>query len=337
MREFIGVLLKDLIRYELCFRGGYQGCLRLRNRNERLAGGPGYQGYVCLWPFTSKLHAPQIIPCLGRRLLAISMANSEFQLKSDRPIDGKKQVSVIIGHRGMDRLPLLLSTLASIAGQEEIQLECLVVEQDREPLIKRYLPSWVRHIFLSTRTNSDVYNRSAAFNHGVMHARGEIILLHDNDMLVPIDYCSGIYRIIKSGYEAVNTKRFIFYLSQLHTERILNSFERVSDHAPDYIVQNLEAGGSMAITRKAYIQIGGMDEEFVGWGGEDIDFWRRCSVLNRWIWGYQPIIHLWHKSQPLKNKSDNPNILRIRQLEDLGLDERIASLREKNFGGAIDA
>jgi hypothetical protein len=336
MREFIGVLLKDLIRYELCFKGGYRGCLKLRNRNECLAGGPDDRGYVCLWPFTSSLHAPRIIPELGKRLLSISVAESEFKLEGTRSINNKNQISVIIGHRGMERLPLLLSTLASIAGQKDIQLECLVIEQDRKPLIKKYLPPWVTHSFLPTKTSSEVYNRSAAFNHGVKKATGKVMLLHDNDMLVPADYCSGIYRIISSGYEAVNTKRFVFYLNRLHTEKIMESFERIPDDSPEYIVQNLEAGGSMAITREAYVRIGGMDEEFIGWGGEDIEFWRRCSVLNRWIWGYQPIIHLWHKSQPLKDMKDNPNILKIKELEQMDLAERISSLKEKNFGDSSD-
>jgi hypothetical protein len=106
---------------------------------------------------------------------------------------------------------------------------------------------------------------------------------------------------------------------------------------PEYIVQNLEAGGSMAITRDGYRRIGGMDESFVGWGGEDNEFWRRCSILNRWIWGYDCLVHLWHDSQPLKLIKDNINITRAKDLLEADLEERILYLSGiNNLSSASD-
>jgi predicted glycosyltransferase involved in capsule biosynthesis len=241
-------------------------------------------------------------------------------------------ISVLIGHRGMERLPLLLLTLRSVAAQTGVNLECIVIEQDTKSLIKEYLPKWVTHLFLKTETSSKIYNRSAAFNHGGKKARGKILLLHDNDMLIPDTYCKDIATIVSRGYEAINIKRYIFYLTRSHSERIIRSLNEFPIEAPEYIVQNLEAGGSMAITKNAYFAIGGMDEEFVGWGGEDIEFWKRCSLLKRWIWGYQPILHLWHQSQPLKDKKDNPNIDRIILLDKMTLTDRINLLRQMNWG-----
>ena len=59
-------------------------------------------------------------------------------------------------------------------------------------------------------------------------------------------------------------------------------------------------GASLAVSKKAYWDIGGMDEEFVGWGGEDTEFWDRCLTRNVWEYAHLPIIHLWHKPQPEK-------------------------------------
>jgi hypothetical protein len=332
IHEFVGVMLKDWLRYESDLRFNQHKYLMLQNRVERIAAGPEDLGYVCLWPHTSKLHAPLVMPHLGRQLLKVCMAKSTFQLKESRTEDSEIILSVLIGHRGMERLQLLLLTLRSIAAQTEVNLECIIIEQDTESLIREYLPEWVRYLFLKTETSSNVYNRSAGFNHGVKHARGKILLLHDNDMLMPNTYCKDIVTLVSRGYEAINTKRYVFHLTRSHSEKITSSLGEIPIEAPEYIIQNLEAGGSMAITRTAYFAIGGMDEEFVGWGGEDIEFWKRCSLLKRWIWGYQPILHLWHQSQPLKNKKDNPNIDRLILLDNLDLKDRINSLRLINWG-----
>jgi GT2 family glycosyltransferase len=229
----------------------------------------------------------------------------------------------------MSRLPLLLATINSVACQKDVQLECIVIEQDSIPRVKEFLPSWVKHIFLHTSDLSGKYNRSAAFNLGASHASGSILVLHDNDMLMPTQYCKSIEDIVDNGYDALNTKRYVFYLSSSHSLKVLADFQELTKYPPEYIVQNLEAGGSMAITKEAYTMIGGMDEEFVGWGGEDIDLWERCSILNRWIWGFQPLIHLWHPSQPLKNRKNNPNIHRLHQLRNQEIAERITFLKNR--------
>ncbi len=334
MRELAGVITKDWLRYQFSLQQGNDRYLRLANRLERIASGPEDLGYVCLWPHTSKLHAPMIMPDLGKKLLNKCLKKSIFHLQTSREMEEDIQISVLIGHRGIERLPLLLTTIKSIAAQIDVSLECIIIEQDNKARVKEYLPKWVRHIFLKTDSESTSYNRSAGFNLGAQNAHGRILLLHDNDMLVSSTYCKDIVTLANKGFEAINSKRYVFYLNRLHSEKIISSFVNLGSEPPDYIVQNLEAGGSMAITKEAYFRIGGMDEEFVGWGGEDIEFWKRCSLLNRWIWGYEPIIHLWHKSQPLKENKNNPNIARIKYLDAIDTNQRIKSLRNRYFGNS---
>jgi hypothetical protein len=329
-RELSGVICKDLLKYIFCLRSNDDKYLQLQNRLERIASGPNNLGYVCLWKHTSRLHAPLIIPNLGFQLLKKCLTKSKFELLDKHICDSNPRVSVLIGHRGMERLPLLLTTIKSIASQIDVNLECIVIEQDSMPRVKEHLPDWVRYTFLRTHTDLSCYNRSAGFNLGAANASGEILILHDNDMLVSKTYCRDIVRLVDKGFEALNTKRYVFYLKHDHSQRILNSIHEIASESPEYIIQNLEAGGSMAITKRAYMQIGGMDEEFIGWGGEDVEFWNRCSLLKRWIWGYEPIIHLWHKNQPLKSQIDNPNLMRTRDLDLQSITERIIRLKKNN-------
>ena len=322
------VLVQDWLKYEIS-RDSLR-YLRIKNRMEKLSAGPISNSYACLWPYTSRLKVIEEWPYIGNYLLRRVVRDNEFKFADYRDTSDTSDISIIIGHRGLERIDLLLTTIKSLAAQREARIECIVVEQDSIIRIQSYLPEWVRYIFQRTDGGKGNYNRSAAFNLGARSAQGGVLLLHDNDMIVPTSYCYDILKLIEEGYQALNTKRFVFYLSEEDTKRVQTSLESINSSVPLYIVQNLEAGGSMAITKEAYFDIGGMDEDFVGWGGEDIEFWNRCTTLNRWIWGYEPIIHLWHRNQPLKNKKDNPNLARLDNLKAADIYERINHLRSKN-------
>jgi GT2 family glycosyltransferase len=94
------------------------------------------------------------------------------------------------------------------------------------------------------------------------------------------------------------------------------------------VVQNLEAGGSFGMARDAFFDIGGFDESFVGWGGEDNEFWERAQTRSVWPFGYVPLVHLWHEPQPeklnpkrytaevSKSRSSIPALTRIQQLRE---------------------
>ena len=324
----VSILFQDWLRFEIMPTNDRH--LWVCNRREKLALGPGRKGYVCLWPYTSQLVAPKIYPFIGKKLLNICMRDFEFEYRDERHEDEEIEISVLIGHRGLERLPHLIATLRTLAAQVDVRIECIVVEQDTEKKIQRHLPEWVRYVYMEILDDKPGYNRSAAFNFGAQFARGNLLLLHDNDMLVPVSYCKELHDIAAMGYEAINIKRFVFYLTRLNSIEVQKSIGELGNIAPEYIVQNLEAGGSMAIGREAFEKIGSMDERFVGWGGEDNEFWDRCSILKRWIWGFVPIVHLWHASQPLKEEASNPNIERARKLQVIPKQRRILELRQLN-------
>lgn len=332
VKKQIVTIICELPRYIRLMRGENK-YLYITNRNEKVSPGPSGIGYVCLWPYTSKLNAPMLIPRLGLGMLRIACKNWKFSQSDERASEENCQITVVIGHRGRERIGHLLTTLRSFAAQKDVDIECIVVEQDSESILRDYLPRWVRYIFQKNTGDKDKYNRAAAFNYGVAHAKGQMILLHDNDMIVPEKYCKEMVRIFRMGYEVINIKRFVFYMNKDDSAKIIDGFETIEGCRPEYIVQNLEAGGSLAITRKGYHEIGGMDEGFVGWGGEDNEFWDRAANLRRWIWGYLPVIHLWHEAQRLKGISNNLNVVRAKDLIRIDRNERIKRLTESNYLG----
>ncbi|HRW64689.1 MAG TPA: galactosyltransferase-related protein [Candidatus Competibacter sp.] len=327
-KALLGVLLKDWRYYRRALNAQGRAYLTLCNRTERLETAPDGNGYRCDWRYTSDLHAPKHLPSLGLKLLCRALADHPIQrLPEPRATSASPDISFIIGHRGGERLPHLLTTLESIAGQEGASVECLVVEQDQQAHLFGYLPAWVRYLYTPPPTPDLPYCRAWAFNIGVRHARGSVLVLHDNDMLVPTDYAARILQHIRQGYEALNLKRFVFYLSEAHSRGVFAGTAELMKRVPETIVQNLEAGGSIAITREGYERIGGFDEAFVGWGGEDNEFWERAHTLKVWPYGYLSLVHLWHPSQPGKYQPDNPTLRRHRELSEIPANERIARLR----------
>jgi hypothetical protein len=333
IRPWLGVVLRELPHYASVLARKDDSYLALCNRGERLLAAPSGPGFRCEWRWTSDLHAPKYVHSLGRKLMARALADHPiFRAAAPAASDSAPVVSFVIGHRGETRVPHLLATLESIAGQRGVAVECLVVEQDVEARLATRLPAWVRHIHTPPPSADMPYCRSWAFNVGARQAMGRILVLHDNDILAPNDYAATIVRHVEQGHAAVNHKRFIFFLDQAHSADVFSGAATITDRPPLAVMQNAEGGGSVAITREAFDSIGGMEESFVGWGGEDNEFWERVQTLNYWPYGYLPLVHLWHPAQAGKHQADNSTLARYRELGRISPLVRIAALQAAERG-----
>jgi N-terminal domain of galactosyltransferase len=332
-RNLAGVLLKDWWRYRRALRARDAAYLSICNRNERLERAPGGHGYRCDWQWTSDLHATKYLPTLGVNLMKRALADHPLRCAT-RParLNGIPEVSFIIGHRGQERLPHLLLTLESIAAQRDVAIECIVVEQAAVPETRERLPSWIRYLHTPLPYPEMPYCRPWAFNVGARAARSEVLVLHDNDMLVPDDYCKEILTRFDDGYEVVNLKRFIFFLTEEQTRRVFSGNGSLTDEAPESIMQNSEGGGSIAVARDAYFAIGGFDEAFIGWGGEDNEFWQRAQTRQVWPYGCLPLVHLWHPAQHGKWEKTRPTTTLFEAKSAISPAERIAKLTACDFG-----
>jgi hypothetical protein len=332
LKQIVGAAVLDLPHFEWRLRSSW---LRIRNRKERLRESADGRGVACEWQWTSDLHAPKVFPGLGLRLMARCFRDWPIEFASaPRDGGGEVQVSFVIGHRGLERVPQLLSTLATIAAQHGVVCECIVVEQSMRSEVADLLPSWVRYVHTPLPAAGMPYCRSWTLNVGARAARGKVLVLHDNDMLIPQAYASELWARSQEGYEVINLKRFIFYLTEPHSGAICAGDRRLLDLPAEAIVQNLEAGGSVAVARDAFFAIGGYDEAFVGWGGEDNEFWQRALTRKVWPYAYLPIAHLWHAPQPGKQQKDAPAVRRFQELAGVAPERRIADLAQRKFGDA---
>lgn len=330
-RQKAGALLFDAPRL-LWTLGGSGRWMRYGNRGDRLRFDPEGRGIACDWEFTRTLHLCDVFPAFGRMLLAAALRDCPFGLaEAPEPwaLAGvAPETSFIVGHRGTERLPQLLLVLKSIAAQHGGRTECIVVEQDVSARIRDRLPGWVRYVHDLIGDPKTPFSRSRAFNAGAALARGRVLVLHDNDLLVPDRYAASAWKLVEKGYEVVNLKRFIFYRS----EEVPAGQSPLAGNV-ESVLENATGGGSLAVAREAFEALGRMDESFVGWGGEDVEFWQRARTRRVWNSGFLPLIHLWHPAQPGKTPEKNtPGMERLRQLSEIPPERRIESLLRK--GGA---
>ncbi len=300
-RYLLSVLLTELPDYLYKLKQPTNDWLYITNRKQKHIPAPLGSGVCFLSDYTSQLRAPNLVPALSNRLFKKAIENFEFGLSSNRLRCEKPKVSFIIGHKGEDKIAHLLLVIQSIAAQSFDLIECIVVEQSKYVQAREQLPEWVDYYHLETQ-ESDLYNRSLSFNYGAQRAKGEYLILHDNDLLIPVCYTRSHVKLFEAGFDVANLKRFIFGLSEKDTENTFSTNEINAHCTPDYVLQNAKGGGSLAIAKSAYEAIGGFDERFCGWGGEDNEFWQRAQVLKIYPFADLPLIHLWHAPQQDKRK-----------------------------------
>ena len=336
VRTRLGAILLDWPSFEWNLRGragsGGRHWTRIGNRRDRIRLGPAGLGASPEGRWTSRLHACEVFPSLGGRLMARALREWPLAF-ADRPSpaarDAAPDVTFVIGHRGMDRLPHLSRVLATIAAQAGAAIECVVVEQSARREIAGRLPAWVRYLHTPIPDGMP-YSRAWAFNVGARAARGAVLVFHDNDMLVPRGYAAEALAVRGKGFEVMNLKRFVFYLGARESSRVLAGAP--VEGRPERVIQNLEGGGSVAVDREAFFAVGGFDEAFVGWGGEDNEFWERCAVRTVWRWGYLPLVHLHHDEQPEKRVRDRETARLLDARSAVPAEARVRELTARAFG-----
>jgi hypothetical protein len=315
LRLRAGALFHDWPAFERRMRAG--AWLEIRNRNERIQ--TDGRGVLCDWRFTSDLHIARVFASAGVRLMRRAFSEWPITLR-DRPPAGTPRVSFLIGHRGAERNPHLQATLRSIAGQT-LAVECIVVEQSAERSAE--VPPWVHYVHTPVPSDQP-YSRARAFNSAARLATTGVLICHDNDMLVPEQYAAEALARIEEDWQFLDLKRFLFYLGEEDTMRFFRHGQVRTDVATT-VVQNAR-GGSIVADAAAYRAIGGFDPSFVGWGGEDNDFWDRAETTGRvYSFGYLPMIHLYHSFQAGK-WSETEAVARYRALESVPARERIERL-----------
>lgn len=335
LRDLPGVLMLDLPRYRRAlahsgdgFRSDPRGWISLRNRMEHLVSTPNLPGVRCDWIWGSDLHAPSVLPQLGR--LVMTRAFKEWPIRfanEPRVVAKRPLISFVFAHSGETRLPQLRRTIFSLFAQVDVSCEIVVVDQS--PISQRGampLPITYRH--LPRDSGNTEFHKTWAYNEGARLAKGSILVFHDGDVCAPTEYAAELVSALHDmDFAAASLQRFLFYLDPEDSKRVDVAEVLENGIKPTKVFQNWK-GGSIAIRRDAFAAIGGFDEEFVGWGGEDAEFYDRCLAVGHCRSGYIPFVHLWHPPQPSKSGLQREeNVAFFRSKMEIPRETRIQALR----------
>lgn len=151
----------------------------------------------------------------------------------------------------------------------------------------------IEHINLE----SDVYCRSKMCNLGVEKSKAKKIALLDSDRVLPKEYFSHVCSTINLN-QCITTKN-LWQIS--HPVSDLDIENEKYDAFPDQRSLKNEMhkkgsfSGNTVLFKNLYVSVGGMDESFLGYGYQDIDFSR--TMINNgveMVFLEEKEIHLYH-------------------------------------------
>lgn len=167
---------------------------------------------------------------------------------------------------------------------------------------QRELPDWPIE---EGHHDSGPFNRSAAINRAA-EGGWDVMVILDGDVICDAE------RVTAAAESAHRTGKLTL---PFHQRRLLNRrgtrliVEGLHDGPWDRFVAAKEGrrhySSIVCVPRALWDDVGGFDERFEGWGGEDDAFHTACSVLAS---GFErlngPVWHLYHSKSPHRNSED---------------------------------
>ena len=199
-------------------------------------------------------------------------------------------LTYIIPCRDTSRLSAIQTVVANIRAQRFPQIQIVIAEHD----VTSHIPATIEPVtYKLIKSGTDLFNKSKAFNAGVALAEYPYLVLHDADMLAVGSYTETIYRTLNQ-YDACHLGNTVIYTNKDGANRAIQLNKIDSSIACDHMVGYFE-GGSIACRRATYWLVGGFNEDFKGYGWEDVDFYARLSTNCNWSSNRTfDFLHLWH-------------------------------------------
>lgn len=202
------------------------------------------------------------------------------------------EITYIVPFRNIERNDSIITVINNIRAQRYPVIHTIMVEQDIKTRIELYDFAPVFY-YLAQETENPLFNKAIAFNLGVSKVTTDKLVLHDADMLIQAHYTKQVATILDKA-DSCHLGGSVMYANQESTMLINKRGLVDHDVGCDRVVGYFE-GGSLACTKTAFWKVGGINQDYWGYGCEDCDFYARLSGASRWKEDRSfDFLHLWH-------------------------------------------
>lgn len=176
----------------------------------------------------------------------------------------------------VERLRNLLANIRYLLFYENINID--VIESGDKP---HFYSENVRIRYRFVKDLRSLFHRTYYMNALLLNSRDRVVGLWDADIIVPIKQIYSAVRLVRGGNTMVfpynGEMRFLsiedswsFYRN-LRTEWSCNTGFRM--------MKRPSVGGAFFVDRDRYWEIGGENENFIGWGYEDVERVKRGEIM----------------------------------------------------------
>jgi N-terminal domain of galactosyltransferase/Glycosyl transferase family 2 len=229
-------------------------------------------------------------------------------LAGGSPLAGHQDAEVLVvipfrdASTGGRRLRNLIACLLSLRDQSypRERYRVTVVETDEEPRWREQVTRFAdRYLFAR---NPGAFNKSWAVNAGVMNTPGqaEVLCILDGDVLADRDFIArNAGRFLRPGTGGHLTYRNMLCLDEgasswaIRERLVARAALPDPDHLRGFLLRR-PPGCCVWVRHAAFLRVGGMDERYEGWGGEDYDFAQRYDLAAPFDIYDDWLFHLYH-------------------------------------------
>ncbi|MCO6495450.1 MAG: glycosyltransferase [Bacteroidetes bacterium] len=172
-------------------------------------------------------------------------------------------ICVGISNRTEQFLQFVLPSIIALEQKTDVELSVYDMGSTDFDLLSESIKNQWKGKLIINHTD-EKFSRAKAFNKAVIQSTGDIIFLCDADMSLPVDLIKHIRKIVKPG---IAWFPICYALPPPNTSK-----------KGKWLWYS--AKGILACYKTDFEKVEMLDEQFVSWGGEDIDLWERFHKNN---------------------------------------------------------
>jgi hypothetical protein len=186
------------------------------------------------------------------------------------------------------------------------------------------------------------FNKSQALNRGALATRAGTLVMADTDVLIDPAVLAACAETCARDFDAISPYDVLIDLDEKSTRRLWEGdLPAEAGIDPARLNRRGEGehlcfcGGVYLIRRECYLDIGGQDERFTGWGGEDdaMSIKLQRLGLNIATNRSRPAFHLWHpRARPVGHDPHYHRNLELLHQYRTATPEALRALAERQAG-----